>query len=126
MALFYLVKDGVNKMNEKDLIVKKLEQELKDFKKYVKEKGVDFAIDKSYELTVKQEIIDCISFDKDLSKEERKALLKSDSLLEQCYDEWLSFDGNLRETLNFCVDKTVNYITEDYKKNKIRANKDAR
>ena len=27
-----LVKDGVNKMNEKDLIVKKLEQELKDFK----------------------------------------------------------------------------------------------
>ena len=113
-------------MEEKDILIEKLEQELKDYKEYVKEMGIDFAIDKAYELTVKQEIIDCISFDKELSKEERKALLKSDNILEQCYDDWLSFDGNLRETLNYSVEKSVNIITDDFKKDKIKSKKDAR
>ena len=47
-------------MNEIDELLKKLELELKDYKSYVKEQGVDYAIEKAYELTVKQEIIDCI------------------------------------------------------------------
>ena len=99
-------------MEENDILIQKLEQELKEFKQQVKELGADYAIDKAYELTVKQEIIDCIAYDSSLSKEQKKALLKSSNVLEQCYDDWLSFDGNLRETLNFSVDKTINYITD--------------
>ena len=113
-------------MQENDKLLRKLEQELNHYKEYVKEKGVDFAIDKAYELTVKQEVIDCIAYDNELSKEQIKALLKCDNVLEDCYDEWLKTDGNLREHLNYSVDKSVENITDDYKKDKIKANKDAR
>ncbi len=113
-------------MEENDELIIKLEQELKDYKEYVKEMGIDFAIDKAYELTVKQEVIDCIMYDNTLSKGQRKALLSSDHLLDQFYDEWLSADGNLREHLNYSVDKTINYITDDYKKDKVKTKNDAR
>ena len=46
-----------------DKLYKKLEDELKEFKAEMKEKGVDYAIDRAYELTTKQEIIDSIQFD---------------------------------------------------------------
>ena len=113
-------------MQDIDKLIEKLEQELKEYKSFVKEKGVDFAIDKAYELTVKQEVIDWIAYDNELSKEQIKALLKCDNVLEDCYDEWLKTDGNLREHLNYSVDKSVEHITDDYRKDKIKANKEAR
>lgn len=103
-------------MQSKDRLQQKLEQELNDYKSYVKEQGVDFAIDKAYELTVKQEIIDCLIYDNNFTKEQITALLKCDNILEQCYDEWLKSDGNLRETLNFVVDDRVELIIDDYSK----------
>ena len=113
-------------MEENDKLLKKLEQELKDYKEYIRNMGVDFAIDKAYELTVKQETIDCIAYDSNLSNEQRKALLKCNNVLDDCYDEWLKTDGNLREHLNYSVDKSVEHITDDYKKNKIKTRNDAR
>jgi methionyl-tRNA formyltransferase len=47
-----------------DKLQEKLEQELKQFKQEVKEMGVDVAIDRAYELTVKQEIIDSLLLQK--------------------------------------------------------------
>ena len=101
-------------MQYSDELLKKLEHELNGFKEYVKENGVDFAIDKAYELTVKQEIIDCLIYDNSFSKEQINSLLKCDNILEECYDEWLKSDGNLREKLNFVVDDRINYIIDDY------------
>lgn len=113
-------------MEENDKLLQKLERELKKYKAYIKEQGVDFAIDKAYELTVKQEIIDCIAYDSDLSKEQIKALLKFDNVLDEFYDEWLNTDGNLREHLNYSVNKSVEHITDDFKKEKIKTKNDAR
>ena len=104
-------------MQYSDELLKKLEHELNEFKEYVKENGIDFAIDKAYELTVKQEIIDCLIYDNSFSKEQVNSLLKCDNILEECYDEWLKSDGNLREKLNFVVDDRINYIIDDYSKN---------
>ena len=38
------------------------------------------------------------------------------SQLDQCYDEWLKSDGNIRDTLNFVVDERVDFIIDDYSK----------
>ena len=103
-------------MNYSDKLLQKLEEELKEFKSYIKEQGVDFAIDKAYELTIKQEIIDSIIYDRTLSEEEIEVLLKCDNVLDQCYDEWLKSDGNIRDTLNFVVDERVDFIIDDYSK----------
>ena len=103
-------------MNYSDKLLQKLEEELKEFKSYIKEQGVDFAIDKAYELTIKQEIIDSIIYDRTLSEKEIEILLKCDNVLDQCYDEWLKSDGNIRDTLNFVVDERVDFIIDDYSK----------
>lgn len=110
----------------KDKIYKKLENELKDFKIKMKENGVDYAIDRAYELTTKQEIIDSIEFDHDLSKTQIKALLSRENILDELYDDWLSFDGNMRENINYSVDASLNLITDEYKKDKIKTKNNAR
>ena len=61
-----------------DKLQEKLEQELKDFKQEVKEMGVDIAVDKAYELTVKQEIIDGLIYDTNLSKKKRILLAEQE------------------------------------------------
>ena len=97
-----------------DKLYQKLENELKDFKTKMKENGVDYAIDRAYELTTKQEIIDSIEFDHDLSKTQIKALLSRENILDELYDDWLSFDGNMRENINYSVDESLNLITDEY------------
>ena len=109
-----------------DELYKKLENELKKFKAEVKENGVDYAIDRAYEITAKQEIIDSIQYDHSLSKTEIKALISRENVLDEMYDEWLSFDGNMREHINYSVDKSLNIITDNYKKEKIKTKNDAR
>ena len=106
-------------MEEK--LFKKLEEEMNDYKDYIKERGVEFAIDRAYELTSKQEIIDSLRYDNSLSKTQIKALLSRDNLLDELYDDWLSFDGNMREHINYSLDKSLNTITENYLKNKSKS-----
>ncbi len=99
-----------------DKLQEKLEQELKDFKQEVKEMGVDVAIDKAYELTVKQEIIDGLLYDTNFSKKEINAILSCKKPLQKMYEDWLTQDGNLRADLNFSIDKSVNSLTSAYSK----------
>ena len=69
-------------MEEK--LFKKLEQEMKEYKEYIKERGVEFAIDRAYELTSKQEIIDSLNLNIKIAglvkndKHETNTLMDSD------------------------------------------------
>lgn len=96
----------------------KLDKEIIDFRKDIKEKGVDYAIDKAYEITVKNEIKDSILYDKNLSKDEIKALLSRKNLLDETYHDWLKSDGNLRGDLNYTLDNSIESITNDYQKSR--------
>lgn len=109
-----------------DKLYEKLENELKEFKEQVREKGVDFAIDSAYELTVKNELVDSVKYDRFLSKTEIAALFTRKNALNELYNDWLSFDGNLREYINYSVDKSLKTITDKYKKEKIKTKNDAR
>lgn len=107
-------------------LLNKLEEELESFKQEVKEKGIDYAIDKAYELTVKQEIIDSLLYDNNLSNQEQKALLSCKKPLQKIYDDWLTQDGNLRNDINFSVDKSINSLTSAYIKKVKLAKENAR
>lgn len=95
-------------------LINKLEKEFKDFKESIKEKGVDYAIDSAYELTIKQEIIDIIHYDFKFSPIETKALLKEDDLLQDLYDEWLDSDSNFREPIMDSFDERISEISKEY------------
>jgi hypothetical protein len=47
-----------------------------------------------------------------------------EDILEECYDDWLSCDGNLREALEFSIDDTIDLIRDNEVKKE--RNKDAR
>lgn len=104
----------------------KLENELNEFKQEVKEMGVDIAIDKAYELTVKQEIVDGLLYDKFLSKKEINAIVSCKKLLQKIYEDWLTQDGNLRGDLNFSIDKSINSLASAYIKKVKEARENAR
>lgn len=99
-----------------DKLYEKIEDELKKFKLKVKEKGVEYAIEKAYELTVKQEIIDSIKYDHTLSNSEIKALISKENVLDELYDDWLSSGKNMREDINYSVDTSLEIISDKYKK----------
>jgi len=107
-------------------LYKKLENEMNDYKAEIREKGVEYAIDHAYELTARQEIIDSIEFDAILDKTEVKALLSRKNLLNELYDDWIVNDGNMREHINFSVDKSIRTITNEYKETRLKTKNDAR
>jgi len=100
-----------------DKLYEKLEKEMKDLKQHFKDKGVNYAIDNAYEIIVKQEIMDGIKYDNLLSRIQIKALLSKENILSLLYDDWLKFDGNMREYINYSVENSVKNITNDYLKN---------
>ena len=59
---------------------------------------------------------DYLIYNKELSKFELKTLLKREDILEECYDDWLSCDGNLREALEFSEDETIANIRDNEEK----------
>ena len=97
----------------KNKLIEKLEREINEFKDTLRGLSADEIMDNSYKLTCITEIKDYLIYDKDYSRFELKTLLKNPNILEECYDDWLSCDGNLRETLEFSVDDTIDIIRED-------------
>lgn len=101
----------------KEKLIYKLGQEMKEFKIQIKNEGVDFAIDRAYELTAKQEIIDYLEFDIDMTKTQIKSLIEREKILDELYADWLSFDGNMREDIGFSVSKSLDIINTEYLNN---------
>ena len=94
---------------------KKLDKEIYDYKqKLIKQKPEDI-IKNAYELVCKQEISDYLSYDRNYTKEQLQALLNAKDILGQGYDQWLEFDGGLKEALEWPTDDLVDEITNHYR-----------
>ena len=93
-------------------LLEKLEKELEDYKLSVKEKGVDFAIDRAYEITIKQEIINSIKYDQELFDIEIKRLLTREDLLDEMYDDWTG------DNISCSVEETIEIINSKFEKEK--------
>ena len=94
---------------------KKLDKEIYDYKqKLIKQKPEDI-IKNAYELVCKQEISDYLSYDRNYTKEQLQALLDAKDVLGQGYDQWLEFDGGLKEALEWPTDDLVDEITNHYR-----------
>ena len=108
----------------KNKLIEKLERELTDFKDSLKGLPAEQIIDNSYKITCMQTIQEYLATDKDYSKFELKTILKREHILQECYDDWLSNDGSLREALEFSIDDTIDRIRDNEVKKE--RNKDAR
>lgn len=96
---------------------KKIDNEYKEFIEELKQCSPDVIIERAYEKVSKEEMIYKIK-EKDYSVSDLKALLKSDDILDECYDEWLNSDGNFNELLEYPVDERIDSIIDDYRERK--------
>ena len=94
-------------------LIAKLEKEQKEYLDDLKEKGVDEVIKNVYEINARQEIMDYLSYGNIVPKDV-KALLNTNHILGRMYDEWLSFDGNFYEALEYPVEKEIERISDEF------------
>ena len=100
--------------NLKEKFDEKIEEEFREFIIDLKERGVEVVATSAYEIVTKEEMIDNIK-ERDYKNEELKILLKTDGILDECYDEWLKTNSNYNELLEYPVDKRLNIILDNYK-----------
>lgn len=120
--LLLLEKETIKELQERQNLKRKFEEkvnkELEDFKENLLQYDPKIIIDRAYELVSKQEMVYKI-IDRDYTTSELKYLLKTNGILDECYDEWLESDGNFNEILEYAVDDRMELILNDFKeKNK--------
>lgn len=94
-------------------LVKKLKQEQEEYLNEVREEGVEYALEKAYEITTRQEIIDYLSY-ANVDLKDMKALIKTEHIIDRIYDEWLGFDGNFYEILEYPIENEIKRISDDF------------
>ena len=94
----------------------KLEIELDSYKKELETLTSKEIIDKSYETTMKEELI-CLFYPESQRYEldEIKALKKEDNSLETLYQGWMDSDLNISQLLEDTTDEIVAELSEEYK-----------
>lgn len=107
----------VEKETLREKFEQKIDNEYKEFIEDLKQCTPEGIIDRAYEKVSKQEMIYKIK-DRDYSISELKALLKTDEILQECYDEWLKSDGNFTDVLEYAVEERIDLIIEDFERQK--------
>ncbi len=92
----------------------KIDNEYEEFIEELKQCSPQVILERAYEKVSKEEMVYKIK-DKDYTVSDLKALLKTDGILQECYDEWLKSDGNFNEVLEYAVDERIDLIIDDYK-----------
>lgn len=83
----------------------KLNKELKQFKKALKRKSKNEIMNKSYELTCKEEIKhELLNLDND---KKEFLYLQDEDLLSEIYEDWLKFDAPLVDSMRDSIDETI-------------------
>ena len=103
----------------------KMDKELADLKAELMTCKPEVIIERAYELVSKEELKSSIIC-RNCDTQELKALLKTDNLLQELYDEWMDLDAGFHQVLEDAVDETVERITEDFAKEKSKKSRESR
>lgn len=90
-----------------DLLFIKMQHEYIVFLDDLKELPVAEALERSYEKTIKQELL-YMCEEKDLPQEQAKALYEMKKPLDGIYQDWLKSDKHIRESLDGAFSNTAN------------------
>ena len=103
------------KKSYREDVIEKAEKEFHDFIEDIRETDeIEQAINKAYEITIKQELLDLLEYDMVenglYNKSDIEKMLEIDNILDYLYNEWLDFDGNIRESLEYSFDLALDKI----------------
>lgn len=106
----------------KDVLMNKIEKEFSDYKQdLIKNYTPEQIVEKSYETTFKEEIasiLNCLT----IGRNEIKALLKEDSVLDKMYSNYEKRDGSMLDNLVDITRDILEDIDKEYmkKREKVR------
>ena len=86
------IQDYDTKGNKENLIATKLNKEFEEYKENLKSKDKDYIIDRSFETHYKYNLV-ITAENMEFSQDEVDALLSTDNLLGELYNQWLEYDG---------------------------------
>lgn len=106
-------------------LAEKLEKEYENYKNNLLSKTKEEILENSYETTVKQEIMDILSYS-NLDNLEIKALLEDNDILTEFYQDWLDDDTPLYQSMEYCVQDSVDIVLRCYNKRQKLKDKEER
>ena len=89
----------MNNEQLREKLYSRMNSELAEFERELLQKSPQQILDRSYEYISKRNIVTEIEYDRNLSNEQLKAMLKLKAPLETLYDEWLSTDCSDSQTI---------------------------
>lgn len=102
----------------KSLLMKKVEQELFNYKQnLIKNKTPEEIIENAYQINIKEQIKDIMG-DFIFSKEQMQILLKTDNILDKLYYKYEHSDGNIWGQLEDNVSEKIGEIFKEYNQDK--------
>lgn len=108
-----------NNLNMCEILENKLLQEYTNFINELMNKSKEEILNSAYEITCKQEIKDILC-NSDLDDLEIKALLEEENILTEFYHDWLDCDVPLSNSMEYCVQDSIDVSLRCYNKNKNR------
>lgn len=100
----------------KDVLIAKIEQEYSEYKQnLVKNLTPEEIIEKSYETTFKEEIMSILE-NSTLGRNEIKALLNTDKVLDKMYKKYMNIETSMLDTMTDIVRDIVEDIDKEYMK----------
>jgi len=111
----------------KQKLEEKIDSEYDNLVEELKKSKPQVIIERAYELVTKDEMTYKIKA-RDYEVDELQALLNTNGILQNCYDEWLSRDGGFGEVLDDTVSDEIDLIIEEYheEKEKTKDSKESR
>ena len=91
----------------------KLEREYRKFIRSLYSLNRKEIINRSYEITVKEQIKDILK-EMNLHEVEKEILYFKDDLLTELYQDWLHHDSSLKEPITDSVDKSISIIVRNF------------
>lgn len=98
-------------------VYEKLNRELREYKRELREKNVDVVILSSYETAIKEEFPNLFSDCDYYSEYELRALLNLDNTLDELYNDWLLSDGGIHVALEDSMEDYISELAEEYIEN---------
>ena len=105
-------------MNYDEELQEKLEQEIKNLEQELLQLEPKIILDRAYEYVSKVHIKDEILGRNYLDNEEINAIMKTDNVLQSCYDSWQDEDSSLCEMYETSIDEALEDIVKEYKENR--------
>ncbi len=106
-------------MNNNENLENKLLEEYTSFIDELMNKSKEEILNSAYEIICKQEIKDTLC-SSNLDELEIKALLEEDNILTEFYHDWLDCDIPLGNSMEYCIQDSIDVSLRCYNKNKNR------